>query len=165
MRPDIKNYVPLGVDGNHEFRWTIWAMICSAVYSLGFFFRYLNYYGDLFEWRDGEKILKAGAVMEDFTVILGGYLNGFAAVAVCMAGLAAYHYAYHYQGSRSIYTMRRLPSRAELWKRCLALPAAAIALSALAAFALMLLYYGVYMAATPEKCLTPGQWRKIWSLK
>ena len=36
------------------------------------------------------------------------------------------------------------------------------ALCLLAAFVVLLLYFGYYMIATPEQCLTPDQWQKIW---
>lgn len=67
-------------------------------------------------------VLRPGAVMEDFAQLLDWMLLGFAVTAVCMAALAVWHYASHFQGSRSIYTMRRLPQRWELARRCLTLP-------------------------------------------
>ena len=65
-------------------------------------------------------------------------------------------YLSHYQGGRSIYTMRRLPHRGELWRRCLAVPAAT-ALTALAAAAVLTaVYFGIYLIFTPAVCL-PGR--------
>lgn len=85
-------------------------------------------------------------------------MAGFWITAACMAALAAWHYAYHYQGSRSIYLMRRLPSRWELWRRCLALPAAGAVCALLLAALLLLCYFGLYLLLTPRPCLQPGQW-------
>ena len=52
--------------------------------------------------------------------------------------------------------MRRLPNRGELWRRCLAVPAAT-ALAALAAVAVLAaVYFGIYLIFTPAACL-PGR--------
>ena len=85
-----------------------------------------------------------------------------AKTSLCLVLLAAYHYAYHRQGSKSIYLMRRLPSKLELHRRCLTLPIAGILIALLTAFLLLLIYYAVYMNVTPAECLMPGQWQKLW---
>ncbi len=164
MKFDPAKYVPLGIDAKRAFVCAATFLAVSVVYSMGFLFRYLNYYGELFIWQNGEKILAPDQVMADFNLILDGYLNGFIVTVIFMIGTAAYYYIYHYHGgSKSIYTMRRLPSRMELWKRCLAIPAATILSCALLAFILTLVYFGVYMLFTPDECLAPDQWQKLWN--
>jgi amino acid transporter len=102
--------------------------------------------------------------MTDFYAILGGALYGFLILALCMPALILYHYAYHYQGSKNIYLMRRLPNRWELHKRCVTLPLLAALICLLSVLVLLCIYLGIYMTATPRECLTPGQWQKIWSV-
>ena len=47
------------------------------------------------------------------------------------------------------------------WKRVFfILLGAAICLAA--ALILLLVYFAVYQLVTPEACLTPGQWEKLW---
>ena len=93
--------------------------------------------------------------MEPFLEVLDGALLGFAAAALLMAGLALWHLLYHYQGSRSIDLMRRLPRRSELPVRCLAVPVAgALGAGALAAI-LLGVYWMVYRLCTPAAAL-PG---------
>ena len=93
--------------------------------------------------------------MEPFLEVLDGALLGFAATALLMAGLALWHLLYHYQGSRSIDLMRRLPRRSELPVRCLAVPVAgALGAGALAAI-LFGVYWMVYRLCTPAAAL-PG---------
>ncbi|MFR8267820.1 MAG: hypothetical protein ACLVC5_09315, partial [Clostridia bacterium] len=75
-----------------------------------------------------------------------------------------YHYGYHFRGSKSIYTMRRLPSKHPLARRCLTVPVLGAAAAALSALLLICLYYLLYIAVTPEQCLVPGQWQKFWSI-
>ena len=80
---------------------------------------------------------------------------GCCVTGACMAGLALYHWFYHYQGSKSIYLMRRLPRRSELPVRCLAVPVAgALGAGALAAI-LLGVYWMVYRLCTPAAAL-PG---------
>ena len=102
--------------------------------------------------------------MPDFVTLLGHYLIGFLLVALCMLAIVAYHYLYHRQGSKSIYTMRRLPDGMVLHRRCWTLPVLMALASLLAAFVLLMIYYAIYMFVTPDACLTPGQWQKLWSV-
>lgn len=109
-----------------------------------------------------QQILRPDAVMPDFIVLLGPHLTGFPLLACSMVLFAAIHYASFYQGSKSIYLMRRLPSRWELHRRCLILPVLGAVTALLLGFALLLLYFRLYLLRTPAPCLTPHQWAKIW---
>lgn len=161
---ELSRLAPPGIDLKPELRLFYVGMGLASAFSFGFFVRYSRAYSELFRSVGGERFLIAGAEMPDFVSLLQFYWAGFAVLALCMAGLAAYHYAYHRQGSMSIYLMRRLPDRSELHRRCLALPLTAIALCAAAAILLLFVFYGAYMAFTPGECLTPHQWQKIWSV-
>ena len=65
---------------------------------------------------------------------------------------------YFFKGSKSIYTMRRLPNRWDLPRRTLVLPLVCAALTMLLALALLLLYYLIYHCSVPEGHINPGQW-------
>jgi hypothetical protein len=162
LKPD--DYAPLGVDYKRELKWTAYGLAAAFVYSLSFFIAYSKWYELLYTWDGTIKVLRPDAVMPDFMEILESSLVGFVIVAVCMLAMLIYHYAFHYQGSRSIYLMKRLPNRFELWRRCAALPAAAAICSLLVALVLLFVYFGLYMAITPKACLTPQQWQKIWNV-
>lgn len=159
---NLDRYAPLGLDAAAGLRWYGWGLFAAAGYSLTFFIRYLNERGDLYYNKLGRQVLWDGVVMPDFVQVLGDALGGFAVLAAGCVGFAVYCYLAHRQGSKSIYTMRRLPARWELHRRCLTLPAAGLAVCAVTAFVLLLLYYWIYMTATPAQCLTPGQWQKLW---
>ncbi len=109
-----------------------------------------------------QQVLRHDAVMPDFKELLGTHLNGFPLLACSTVLFAAIHYASFYQGSKSIYLMRRLPNRWELHKRCLALPIMGAAAALLLGFLLLLLYFWIYLLRTPAPCLTPHQWAKLW---
>lgn len=162
MKKKLDHYVPLGLNYRAELKWIAYGLVASFLYSLGFLAAYSNRYASLF-WRyEPVKRLQAGAVMPDFIEILDNSLIGFVILAICMIAALVYHYAYHYQGSKSIYLMKRLPSRWELWRRLLTLPILAALFCLCTAAVLLLSYYGIYMAFTPKACLTPDQWQKIW---
>lgn len=161
MKRNFDRLVPPGTDWRKEGRLILWGLLLSFLFSLGFFADFLSERRALFVWNGLENVLRKDALMPDFVRMLGGALSGFPVLAVSMLGLAAGHYAAHYQGSKSIYLMRRLPSRWELHRRCLTLPAAGLLLALLTASLLLALYYGVYMAFTPAPCLTPDQWAKL----
>lgn len=167
MKNKITRYVPLGIALKPELGFIGAGMGGSLVYSLSFVVRYLNARITLYEWRKGEggkmiKQLSAGAVMPDFAGILEDALYGFGILSLCMLLVALYHYFYHYQESKSVYLMRRLPDRWEWHRRCLTLPAAVMVLCLLTALLLLLIFFGIYMIGTPQECLTPGQWAKLW---
>ena len=158
----LERYAPPGVNLKTERNLFICGMVAALLWSFSFFNSFSRYKGQLYYHRGDEAILREGAVMEDFVVVLDKSLLGFLLLAFCLIMVAVYHYAYHYQDSKSIYLMRRLPDNMELHRRCLTLPAAAIVIALLTAFVLLLIYYAVYMLATPPECLTPDQWQKLW---
>lgn len=161
---NLARQVPLGINLNQELGWFATGIGASLLYSLGFLARYSKEYQSLFLWDGMTKKLDTSAVMPDFVRILGGSLSGLLVLALCMVALAVYHYSYHYQGSKSIYLMKRLPNRWELPRRCLALPLLGIITCLCVALLMLLIYYAVYMAFTPPACLAPQQWQKIWSV-
>ena len=163
MAQKLTRWVPPGFPLRTELTLFTVGNVCAFLYSLTFLFRFWNSYRDLFVWARGVRWgLEPGAVMPDFVQLLDRSLWGFGAAALCMLLLIPAHYAYHRTGSQSIYLMRRLPSRWELHRRCLTLPLLGAAICLAAALILLLVYFAVYQLVTPEVCLTPGQWEKLW---
>ena len=165
MKIDLSRHAPPGMELKEEKTLFTVGMSLSVIFSVFYFgSRYSSALSDLY-WRNGSiRTLKDGAIMIDFVEILGKGLLGFLIVSALMIAAAVMHYVYHFHESKSIYTMRRLPSRWELHRRCLTLPLVAIAIYLIMAFAILLILYTAYMKITPDVCLTPGQWQKIWSV-
>lgn len=164
-KPDLSRYFPAGYNRRQEISWNIAGLICSFLYCAVVFMSRLNDAKYLLYdvTMSGEKILIAGRFMKDFHILFKGCLLGyFILMAGCVLWAMA-HYRYHYQGSKSIYLMRRLPDGRDLWRRCLAAPTAVLILSAAAAFTTLLFFFGIYHLITPETALTPGQWHMIWN--
>ena len=168
MKTELNRLVPPGFDWGTELKWSISGLAGSLVLSLMlFFFEYGKYYSRLFrnEVVEGrvQRVLIEGAVMPDFASFAPQAMYGFAIVATSAILWAILHYSYHYRGSRSIYLMRRLPCGMELHLRCLTLPVCLVLVSLALGFVFLLLYYWYYMARTPDVCLMPDQWAKLWN--
>lgn len=164
-RFDLERFAPAGYNWRMELRYFAGGLTGSFVYSLSFVYRMSNARNNLYYTvrATGERVLREGAIMPDFVVLLGSRLRLFQVLALCMALTAALHYAYHRRGSRSDYLMRRLPDPRELQRRCLTIPVCTALISMVIWFALLLIYYVLYMYVTPGQCLAPGQWAKIWT--
>ena len=163
---DLTPYAPVGFDAEREWK-VFWGSLTAAgLFSCFYLYAYWDAWDHLFSKHGFQgsvtRTLREGAIMPDFVELLDKYLWGFVVVALCMAAYGVYHYLYHYQGSKSIYLMRRLPDRWELHRRCLTLPVAGIVISMLCMVVCLLLFYWVYMTFTPASCLMPDQWQKLW---
>jgi len=159
--PDFDRYAPVGLETARERQTLAWGLVLSTLWSLFYLVRYFDALDSLYVGNNKHRHLIPGAMMEDFSVLLGSALLGFLLTALIMTGFAVYHYAYHWQGSKSIYLMRRLPDRWELHRRCLAQPLFAILLCAVIALLLLTAYYALYTTATPAQCLPPEH-RIFW---
>jgi len=164
-RFDPSRYVPLGISWKKELgKKGIWNAVAMSVGLLFFWLMYIPAQNDLWERHGSEHVLVPGAVMRDFAECMQFALLMFLVVVLAELMQIREFYKYHREGSMSIYLMRRLPSRWELHRRCLAFPLLGLGLCAAAAFLTVVLCYAYYMIATPDACLTPGQWQKFWRL-
>lgn len=163
MKKDLSYYAPPGMELNQEKRVFIIGMVMATIFSfLIFGIEFTDCLEKLY-WKNGaERTVIPGAMMTNFVELFGESVLGFKIVAALMIAAAVMHYAYHTLESKSIYTMRRLPSVWELHRRCLTLPICGVIISMVTAFAILLICYGFYVGLTPEECLLPGQWQKIW---
>ena len=152
---------PPGVSAKKEFRIVAAALCLASIMAYTQFLGSFNAAKGLL-YAGNTEIIKQGAIMPDFADLVKGKLMLFAVAAACIPAIAVYDYASFYRDSRSVYTMRRLKQRGEIYWRCIALPAAAELLCAATAFLLLLLFYLHYMRATTPECLAPEQWEKIW---
>ncbi len=159
--PDIRRYAPLGFPLEHERNLFIFGSVCAALYSMLFFVRFFAQLDRILAAEEAGRLTEP-AVMPDFAELISGCFVGFFILGVAMLTFILYHYTYHYQGSRAIYLMRRLPSRMELHRRCLSLPLIAVLGCVCAVLLLLMIYFGVYMLFTPRIYVTPDQWGNFW---
>lgn len=163
MKSKHQELVPVGINaflikkallGGYVF-----SVITSVIIFLSKFFYALGelYYYD----RYGERKLYEDIFMKDFSEIRKNAFDVFVLFAVCLAVLALYNFLYHYQESKSIYTMKRLKTKSELYKRCLAFPLLFIFLSILTVTVLNFLYLLLYIFTVPEECILSSQ-KMMW---
>lgn len=155
---------PPGIDPWQEIGTFLLAQMLSLFFSFQFFGRYQSARAQLYHTVDGKRFLLEGAKIADFGEILGLSLYGFGLTAVAMLGFIVYHYAYYRQGSMSIYLMKRLPNPTERHRRAWTLPILAMAASMAVALAVLLIYFAIYLLATPKACLPDEIWRQLWRI-
>ena len=124
---------------------------CVAVFYFLFFFNQV---------RENLRYFSGGYV-PPFAQLFGRGLFCFWITALCVVLLPLFLYLWHWQGSKSIYLMRRLPRRSELWRRCLAGPAMLLVLTLLAAALSVLFCMMLYQALLPADCLPEDPWAGI----
>ena len=108
-----------------------------------------------------QRILDRSTPIAPLAMIFGRGLLGFWIVALCLVLLPLFHYLWHWQGSKSIYLMRRLPDGWELWRRCLTVPALLAVVFLLTIELLTFLYFLIFLLATPDACLPTEPWRQL----
>ncbi len=146
---DWNRHVPLGMDGEKVKNRMAALLGVGIGGSLLCPLRYAQARAELFWYMNGKYQRRTRTKMVPFEELLSGSFIVMAIAAVGFVLAMAVFYLYHYQGSRGIYTMRRLPSRWELWRRCVTLPVLFLVLSILCTAVLIGLYYLLWRYATP----------------
>ena len=142
-------YVPLGMDGIKRKN-QMATMLCVGIGgSLIFPIKYCSARSSLFGYVNGKYQRITRNRMLPFEELLPGTFTIMAIAALGFVIAAVLFYLYHYQGCRSIYTMKRLPDQWELWRRCLLLPIVFLLLSAVCTVMLTGLYWLLWRFATP----------------
>lgn len=164
MGNKIKRLLPPGYPVHPEKIFFLLGILCSFLFSLNGWFAYGACYGDLWKYSmDGKRTsVLSGARMPEFSVLFQGVFAGFEIFAVLALVWSILHYRYFYQGSKSIYLMKRLPDGEKLYRDCLALPIIMAAVYLLGAAILVLVYFGIYLLVTPEACMIPENFAGIW---
>lgn len=163
MKLDLSRHAPVGLSLSGEWAAFFACLFSLLVTSIGYIVGFNHALSALYFGNTRVKLIP-GATMPSFYTLLGDFIYIFVIEATLMLLFIIHHYAYHYQGSKSIYLMRRLPSRWELHRRCLTLPVAGAVVILALGFALVFLFYRTYMAATPPQCLMPDQLEMLWSV-
>ena len=152
----LEKYAPPGIDFANQLKFCLIGLSAAFGWSVSYLAKYLTARANLYEYSMVGQGLREGAVITDFGQLVHEGLDsfdGFLVFYIVMLGLLVYHYLYYYQGSKSIYLMRRLPDRWEMHRRSVTLPFMAIMVGSLTELALWMLYYGIYLVCTPPQCL------------
>ena len=149
----LGKYAPLGIPYEKHIRGFFALVGCATGCSMFFFLQYANALDRLYTYRAGKKVLMVGAIIDSFGQITEGlFLMGYA-ISIAVFLMVIYYYLYHYQGSKMMYLMKRLPDKWEIHRRCLTLPIAGAVLMAVWMKLLEMFYYVIYILWTPSQCL------------
>lgn len=95
-----------------------------------------------------------------FTEALGISMEGFWIFAISMVAFVVMNYLYFFDGSKSVYTMRRIKNPWELHLRCWTLPLCSAAVLLLCRVVLTVVYFLIFMLVTPKGLPIPG-WSQL----
>ena len=164
MRSNLVKYAPPGYDYSIDKKVYHIGLGIANLFSLTYFSHYASDSKHLYTITiSGEKIVNPNVLMIDFVYVLNNALLGYFILSICLLLLATLRYLYYYQHSKSIYLMKRLPDKFDMHRRCLTMPLLLALICVGIAFLVLLLYFSHYMIFTPDSCIKPNQWMKIWS--
>lgn len=149
----LEKYTPLGIDVGKQVGWWLAGVTAATLHSMLFLIRYFDRRADLYYLKAGKRVLMEGAVMTDFETLTEGVFLTFYLVSIVTLLVIIYHYFYHYQGSKMVYLMKRLPDKWDLRRRCITLPVVGAVLLMVWMFVVRMLYYAIYILCTPSQCL------------
>lgn len=149
----LEKYAPPGIEVSTEVAWFYFGMIVTTFRSMMFLIQYMFARNELYIRTSRGLELIEGAIIQDFATLTEGLF--LTAELVCIVSLlvVAYHYFYHYQGSKMMYLMKRLPDKWEVHKRCWALPIAGFCITVAWMTIVKAIYYAIYIFCTPSQCL------------
>ena len=129
--------------------------LCLAGGGITFIVQYSESYRGLFRfWGTSTQQLEAWSLMPNFSLYTGAIIWITAILAAMALASAAVLYSTYYQGSRSIYLMRRLPDGGKTLRRQVwSVPLRTALLVLLAGGLVLGLAYLVWRYVTPESCL------------
>lgn len=149
----MEKYAPPGINLAQEVLYWVMTMTVSTFWTMSFLYNYHQHLQSLYETRGSKRILVEGAMMPTFEALTENLFEIFFLVVAYCVIIAAYHYFYHYQGSKMMYLMKRLPNKWEVHIRCLILPVSACGIAMIYMVLLKAIYYAIYLFCTPSKCL------------
>lgn len=147
----LKSYAPPGIHLAQEVRYWMMTMVASTVWSMLFIVRYMENRSLLYKTVAGKKVLIEGALMPNFEYLTDNLFEVFSMVIIYCVIIAIYHYFYHYQGSKMMYFMKRLPNKWEVHIRCLSLPVCGSVIAIVYMLVLRMLYYAIYILCTVKR--------------
>lgn len=155
----MQDFLPLTFSPRQVLRGLGGGVAAGLVVNCYFLHTYHQAFQNLwYHGADGVRYLKPDAFMPPFSSLMGVSLYGCLAAALAMFPVAWLFWHSHTLGSMSLYTMRRLPDRWELPRRCFTVPLLALVFFLLLAGVLLLLDLAVYWWCTPSALLPHSPW-------
>ncbi len=130
---------------------------CACAMFIQFISTWNVAHNNLYEWTASGRVMRAGAMLPSFLVLIWNTHRWFLAVVAYLVFELIENYVCYYRGSKSIYVMKRLPSRMEIHKRAWSLPVIGLIGVGIMIALTMLLCLLIYLLCSPARCL-PEHW-------
>ncbi len=163
MMCKLRKIVPPGINAKPVVLLSLSGLIVSILISYWWFFvEFFNFYGKISYFDDaGNRCFYDHPKMQPLTDFNANF-DVFEIYFVFMALISVYFFLYHFIGSKSVYTMKRLKNPLEFYVRCLAVPVTFIILGVALIYLLNFSYIKIYLYLVPEKSLYPWWDANIW---
>ena len=149
----LEQYAPLGIGVRNQVTGFIVGIVAATLHSMWFLVEYISARNELYiRTATGMKLIE-GAVIRDFSSLTEYVFLTFYIVTIVTFLTAVFFYFYHFDGSKMLYLMKRLPNKWELFRRCVTLPSAGTVILLVWMSLLRILYFAVYTLCTPSQCL------------
>ncbi len=155
IKVKIKECLPFGMSAEKIM------MKIGVIYLIPILFsmQFLVYFQNAKSYqRDQTKYSQIPIYMPEFSAIVSRTFMLFPVAMLGCLGISILLYRYHFQGSKSIYLMKRLPDSHELWRRVFMVPVGSALLLGASAIVILVFYYWVYMTFSPAGSAIPVEW-------
>ena len=149
----LERYLPLGIGAKNQAIGFLVGAAVATLHSMLFFVLYSNARAELYMTVGSKRKLIEGAVICDFGVLTEHIFWTFYIVEIVVFLSVISYYMYHYDGSKMMYLMKRLPDKWDVHRRCWTLPIVGTVLLVVWMQILKMIYYAVYILCTPSQCL------------
>ena len=117
-----------------------------------------------YNYETGERTFRSGLLMAPYKILDAGF-DVFKLYFLFALIFCVFFIAYHYMGSKSMFTMRRLKNPCELYVRCFTVTAVSIAVGIITVYILNYFYIKYYLSVIPGEHLSSlwdeNAWR-VW---
>lgn len=149
----LEKYAPLGIGVDKQVTAFLAGLVVSTLHSMWFLLRYGEARRELYTRTSSGLKLMEGAIIRDFSDLTENVFLTFYVVMIVTFLTVIFFYFYHYEGSKMMYLMKRLPDKWELYRRVITLPVAGTIILLVWMTMLKMLYYSIYVICTPSQCL------------
>ena len=149
----LEKYAPLGIGVKNQVIGILAGVAVATLHSMWFFVAYQQARQELYMTVGSKQKLIEGAIIQDFSIITQHLFWTFYIVEIVIFLSVISFYMYHYDGSKMMYLMKRLPDKWDVHRRCWTLPIAGTVLTVVWMLILRMIYYAVYILCTPSQCL------------
>ncbi len=157
----LENYAPLGLKLK-IFKVLFITLMALALLTSFHFFGNLKGCYESIAYSFGKAPIIPEETKADCFHLMENCFKYFPLGIICSLLTAVYNYIYLFNGAKSIYTLKRLERKSELYKRVFFLPVLLALVFTLTGLLLIVIYYLIFITVIPEGWQAPDQLLNIW---